>query len=324
MPMNKRTLGRTGLRVSEVGYGAWGIGAKQWIGASDDESLRALHRAIDLGLNFIDTALAYGDGHSEKLVGQTVRGQKEKVFVATKIPPKNRRWPAEGGIPVDQVYSADYVVSCTEESLRNLGMETIDLQQLHVWTDEFVGAGDWLEGIEKLKKQGKIRHFGISLGEHTPENGLRAVESGLVDTVQVIYNIFDQSPEDQLFPLCLKKNVGVLARVPFDEGGLTGKVTPETQFPKEDFRNSYFKGARKQEVYARVQKIATDLGISLDQLPETALRFVLAHPAVSTVIPGMRSVRNAEANCRSGDGQGLPEIQRSRLRPHRWIRNYYR
>jgi len=322
--MNKRTLGRTGLRVSEVGYGAWGIGAKQWIGASDDESLRALHRAIDLGLNFIDTALAYGDGHSEKLVGQTVRGQKEKVFVATKIPPKNRRWPAEGGIPVDQVYSADYVVSCTEESLRNLGMETIDLQQLHVWTDEFVGAGDWLEGIEKLKKQGKIRHFGISLGEHTPENGLRAVESGLVDTVQVIYNIFDQSPEDQLFPLCLKKNVGVLARVPFDEGGLTGKVTPETQFPKEDFRNSYFKGARKQEVYARVQKIATDLGISLDQLPETALRFVLAHPAVSTVIPGMRSVRNAEANCRSGDGQGLPEIQRSRLRPHRWIRNYYR
>src|SRR5579859_104602 len=324
MPMNKRTLGRTGLRVSEVGYGAWGIGAKQWIGASDDESLRALHRAIDLGLNFIDTALAYGDGHSEKLVGQTVRGQKEKVFVATKIPPKNRRWPAERGIPVDQAYSADYVVSCTEESLRNLGMETIDLQQLHVWTDEFVGAGDWLEGIEKLKKQGKIRHFGISLGEHTPENGLRAVESGLVDTVQVIYNIFDQSPEDQLFPLCLKKNVGVLARVPFDEGGLTGKVTPETQFPKEDFRNSYFKGARKQEVYARVQKIATDLGISLDQLPETALRFVLAHPAVSTVIPGMRSVRNAEANCRSGDGQGLPEIQRSRLRPHRWIRNYYR
>jgi aryl-alcohol dehydrogenase-like predicted oxidoreductase len=322
--MNKRTLGRTGLRVSEVGYGAWGIGAKQWIGASDDESLRALQRAIDVGLNFIDTALAYGDGHSEKLVGQTVRGRKEKVYVATKIPPKNRRWPAERGIPVDQAYTADYVVSCTEESLRNLGMETIDLQQLHVWTDEFVGSGDWLSGVEKLKKQGKIRHFGISLGEHTPENGVRAVESGLVDTVQVIYNIFDQSPEDQLFPLCLEKKVGVLARVPFDEGGLTGKVTPETQFPKEDFRNNYFKGDRKREVYGRVQKIATDLGISLDQLPETALRFVLSHPAVSTAIPGMRSVRNAEANCRSGDGQGLPEIQRSRLRPHRWVRNYYR
>jgi aryl-alcohol dehydrogenase-like predicted oxidoreductase len=322
--MNKRTLGRTGLEVSEVGYGAWGIGARQWIGASDDESLRALHRAIDLGLNFIDTALAYGDGHSEKLVGRTVRGRKDQVYVATKIPPKNRRWPAERQIPVDQVYTADYVVSCTEESLRNLGMETVDLQQLHVWTDEFVGAGDWLAGIEKLKKQGKIRHFGISLGEHTPENGLRAVESGLVDTVQVIYNIFDQSPEDQLFPLCLKKKVGILARVPFDEGGLTGKVTPETEFPKEDFRNGYFKADRKREVYDRVQKIVADLQISLEQLPEKALRFTLAHPAVSTVIPGMRSVKNAEANCRTGDGKGLPDNQLSKLRPHRWVRNYYR
>ncbi len=202
-------------------------------------------------------------------------------------------------------------------------METIDLQQLHVWTDEFVGAGDWLAGIEKLKKQGKIRHFGISLGEHTPDNGLQAVESGIVDTVQVIYNIFDQSPEDNLFPLCQKKNVGVLARVPFDEGGLTGKVTPQTEFPKDDFRNNYFKGDRKQEVYARVQKIAADLHIPLDRLPETALRFTLTHPAVSTVIPGMRSVRNAEANCRAGDGKGLPGDHISRLRPHRWIRNYY-
>jgi len=322
--MNRRTLGRTGLQVSEVGYGAWGIGAKQWIGASDEESLRALRRAIDLGLNFIDTALAYGDGHSEKIVGQTVRGRRDQVYVATKIPPKNRRWPAERQIPVEQAYTADYVVSCTEESLRNLGTETIDLQQLHVWTDEFVGAGDWMAGIDRLKQQGKIRHFGISLGEHTPENGLRAVESGLVDTVQVIYNIFDQSPEDQLFPLCRKKNVGVLARVPFDEGGLTGKVTPQTEFPKEDFRNNYFKGNRKQEVYVRVEKIAADLQISLDQLPETALRFTLTHPAVSTVIPGMRSVKNAEANCRAGDGKGLSPAEISKLRPHRWIRNYYR
>jgi aryl-alcohol dehydrogenase-like predicted oxidoreductase len=322
--MNKRTLGRTGLQVSEVGFGAWGIGAKQWIGASDEESLRALHRAIDLGLNFIDTALAYGDGHSEKIVGQTVRSRAEKVYIATKIPPKNRKWPAERRIPVDQVYTADYVVSSTEESLRHLGTETIDLQQLHVWTDEFAGAGDWMAGIEKLKKQGKIRHFGISLGEHTPENGLLAVESGLVDTVQVIYNIFDQSPEDKLFPLCLKKQVGVLARVPFDEGGLTGKVTPETEFPREDFRNNYFKGERKQEVYGRVRKIAADLGITLDRLPEKALRFTLTHPAVSTVIPGMRSVRNAEANCHAGDGKGLPGEQISSLRAHRWVRNYYR
>lgn len=321
--MNYRTLGRTGLKVSEVGYGAWGIGAKQWIGASDDESTRALERAIDLGLNFIDTALAYGDGHSESLVGAVAKRRKG-VLVATKIPPRNRKWPAERAIPVTEVYTADYVVSATEQSLRNLGMETIDLQQLHVWTDEFVGAGDWLAGIEQLKRQGKIRHFGISLGEHTPENGLKALESGLVDTVQVIYNIFDQGPEDQLFPLCRKKNVGVLARVPFDEGGLTGKVTPQTEFPEDDFRNSYFKGDRKKEVYARVEKIAADLNIGLERLAEVALRFTLSHPAVSTVIPGMRSLKNVEANCAASDGKSLPQDQISRLRPHRWIRNYYK
>jgi aryl-alcohol dehydrogenase-like predicted oxidoreductase len=322
--MNHRTLGRTGLRLSEVGYGAWGIGAKQWIGASDDESARALDRAIDLGLNFIDTALAYGDGHSERIVGQVVKRRKEKVFVATKIPPKNRKWPAQPSVPVQDVFPGDYVVSSTEQSLKNLGLETIDLQQLHVWTDEFAGAGDWLAAVEKLKKQGKIRHFGISLGEHTPDNGLKAVEAGIVDTVQVIYNIFDQGPEDRLFPLCRKHNVGVLARVPFDEGGLTGKVTPETTFPKEDFRNFYFQGDRKREVFARAQKIVQDLGIGLDQLPEVALRFTLSDPAVSTVIPGMRTVKNAESNCRAGDGKGLPQDQIAKLRPHRWIRNYYR
>jgi len=225
---------------------------------------------------------------------------------------------------VKDVYPADYVASCTEESLKNLGLETIDLQQLHVWTDEFAGAGDWMAAVDKLKQQGKIRHFGISLGEHTPDNGLKAVETGLVDTVQVIYNIFDQGPEDKLYPLCRSKNVGVLARVPFDEGGLTGKVTPETTFPKDDFRNFYFKGDRKREVFSRAQKIVQDLGIPLDRLPEAALRFTLSHPAVSTVIPGMRSLKNAESNCRAGDGQGLPQDQISKLRPHRWIRNYYR
>ena len=319
--MNYRTLGRSGLKVSEIGYGAWGIGAKQWVGAADDESARALHRAIDLGLNFIDTALAYGDGHSEKVVGEVVRSRKDRVCVATKIPPKNRKWPANGA--VGDVYPGDYVTTCTEESLKNLGLETIDLQQLHVWTDDFVGQGDWLAAAEKLKKQGKIRHFGISLGEHTPDNGIKAVESGVVDTVQVIYNVFDQAPEDRLFPACLKHHVGVLARVPLDEGGLTGKVTPETMFPRDDFRNNYFKGERKREVFERVQKIAKDLGIGLDTMAETAIRFILSHPAVSTVIPGMRSVRNAEANCAAGDGKGLPRAALDALRKHRWARNYY-
>lgn len=322
--MNYRTLGRTGLKISEVGYGAWGIGAKQWIGANDQESAQALGAAMDLGLNFIDTALAYGEGHSEQIVGAAVRGRREKIVVATKIPPRNRKWPADRAIAVREVFPRDHVISCTEQSLKNLGLEAIDLQQLHVWTDEFSGAGDWLEAVDTLKRQGKIRYFGISLGEHTPDNGLAAVESGAVDAVQVIYNIFDQGPEDRLFPLCQRQNVGVLARVPFDEGGLTGNITPESTFPREDFRNFYFRGDRKREVHTRVRKIASDLGISLEQMPETALRFTLSHPAVSTVIPGMRTVRNAQANCRAADGRGLPPDQISKLRPHRWIRNYYR
>jgi aryl-alcohol dehydrogenase-like predicted oxidoreductase len=321
--MNTRTLGRTGLRVSEIGYGAWGIGAAQWIGANDDESVRALDRAIDLGVNFIDTALAYGDGHSERIVGRVVRARRDKPHVATKVYPRNRRWPARPDVPVAEVFPADHVVACTEESLRNLGVETIDLQQLHVWTDEFTGAGDWLAAVERLKRQGKIRHFGISLGEHTPDNGLRAVESGVVDTVQVIYNVFDQTPEARLLPLCRKMGVGVLARVPFDEGALTGKVGPETVFPPDDFRNRYFRGDRKRQVQERVQGMLSDLAIGAEALPETALRFVLSHPAVSTVIPGMRSVRNVEANCRAGDGRGLPPGTLERLRKHRWDRNFY-
>lgn len=321
--MKTRSLGRTGLKVSEVGFGTWGISGRQWLGSDDTESLRSLDRAIELGLTFIDTALAYGDGHSERLVGQAVRKCRDRICIATKIPPKNLRWPAQHGIPAQEVFPAGHVIACTERSLKHLKIDTIDLQQFHVWTDEFVGQGDWLNAVEQLKKQGKIRHFGVSLGEHTPDNGLKLVETGAVDAVQVIYNIFDQGPEERLLPACLRLNVGVLARVPFDEGGLTGRITPETEFPKGDFRNDYFRGDRKREVFERAGKIAADLGIGLDRLPEAALRFTLSHPAVSTVIPGMRSIRNVEANCACGDGKGLPTDQIAKLRAHRWARNFY-
>jgi len=321
--MRYRTLGRTGLRVSEIGYGAWGIGQSGWVGADDAESLRALRRAIDLGLNFIDTALGYGDGHSEQLVGQVVRGHTQPIYVATKIPPKNGQWPARAGVPASEAFPRDHVIACTERSLRNLGLDTIDVQQFHVWSDEWVGQGDWLEAIEILKEQGKIRFFGISINDHQPDNALTLLDTGVVDTVQVIYNIFDQSPEDQLFPACQRHDVGVIVRVPFDEGGLTGKVTPETTFPAGDFRASYFVGDRKREVFARVQAIVADLGVSLDEAAEIALRYTLSHPAVSTVIPGMRSVRNAERNCAIGDGRGLTPEQVGTLKAHRWVRSYY-
>ncbi|MFP3125989.1 aldo/keto reductase [Ectobacillus funiculus] len=322
--MNYRALGKTGLKVSEIGYGAWGIGQSSWVGAKDDESIQALHKAVDLGLNFIDTALGYGNGHSEQLVGQVVRERSEDTYVATKIPPKNMQWPAPSGISADEAFPADHVIACTEESLRNLGLETIDVQQFHVWSDEWVNQGDWLEAINKLKRDGKIRSFGVSINDYQPENAIKLIETGVVDTVQVIYNIFDQSPEDNLFPACQKHNVGVIIRVPLDEGGLTGRITPDTIFPEGDFRNNYFRGDRKQEVFNRVQKITADLNISADQMPETALRFILSHPAVSTVIPGMRSVRHAESNCQVGDGKGLLKEQLEQLKSHRWIRNFYK
>ena len=321
--MNHRALGSTGIEVSEIGYGAWGIGKTMWLGAEDDESLKALNRAIDLGVNFIDTALGYGDGHSERLVGQVVRERAETVYVATKIPPKNLTWPAPAGLHPDETFPADHVRACTEKSLQNLGLDTIDVQQFHVWQDEWVGQGDWLEAVEELKREGMIRNFGVSINDHQPASAIRLIESGVVDTVQVIYNVFDQSPEDELFPACLEHNVGVIARVPFDEGALTGRITPETTFDEGDFRNNYFRGDRKREVHERVRAIIGELGVDDDDIAEVALRYILSHPAVSTVIPGMRSVKNVERNTRVGDGKGLPEDQVKRLKAHRWVRDFY-
>ncbi|MDN4524112.1 aldo/keto reductase [Fictibacillus fluitans] len=321
--MNYRTLGKTGLKISEIGYGAWGIGNTGWRGADDEESIKALNKAIDLGLNFIDTALGYGNGHSERLIGQVLRERSETIYVSSKIPPKNLKWPAPAGISAEEAFPANHIISSTEESLRNLDIETIDVQQFHVWSDEWVNQGDWLKAIETLKAQGKIKHFGVSINDHQPENAIKLIETGLVDTVQVIYNIFEQSPEDKLFPACEKHNVGVIARVPLDEGGLTGNITPESQFDEDDFRSRYFNGERKAEVSNRVNKIAEDLNISIDDVAETALNYVLSHPAVSTVIPGMRSIRNVERNCKIGDGKGLSQEAVQKLKAHRWIRNFY-
>jgi aryl-alcohol dehydrogenase-like predicted oxidoreductase len=318
-----RKLGRTGLEVSEIGYGAWGIGGAQWGGADDDQSIQALNHAIDLGVNFIDTALAYGEGRSERLVGQVVRERSETIYVATKVPPKNLVWPAPAGVPVADVFPGEYVRACAERSLSNLGLERIDLLQLHVWSDEWVDQGDWREAVEELRSSGKIGFFGVSINDHQPFNGVRLVKSGAADTVQVIYNVFDQSPEDELFPACREHDVGVIARVPLDEGGLTGTIGPDTEFAEGDHRASYFRGDRKRELEEHVRAIAADLGISERELPEVALRFVLSEPTVSTVIPGMRSMRNVERNVAVSDGRGVPDGWREKLRAHRWVRNFY-
>ncbi len=321
--MRYRTLGKTGIEVSEIGYGAWGIGGRQWLGGTDDGSLLALKRAIELGLNFIDTALAYGEGHSERLVGQVVKETGAKVYLATKVPPKNRIWPAQPDIGIEEVFPASYVIESTETSLRNLGVETLDLQQLHVWNPAWLSSDEWRKAFETLKKSGKVRFVGISINDHQPDSALELVKTGLIDTVQVIYNIFDPTPQKHLFPLCQTHNVGVLARVPLDEGSLTGSITEATQFEPQEFRAMYFRGDRKKEVVAHVAALQADLGDTGESLAETALRFCISHPALSSVIPGMRQIRNVESNMGVSARGPLSEAVRATLARHAWAKNFY-
>lgn len=319
--MEYRSLGRTGLQVSEIGYGAWGIGASMWIGADEDESVRALHRSIELGVNFIDTARGYGE--SERIVGRVLREHVgEDVYVATKVPPLNGIWPAPARIDPAEAFPGEHIRASLQESLRQSGLDHFDVLQFHVWSDEWVGRGDWLETIGDLKQEGTIRFFGVSINDVQPENALRLIETGDVDTVQVIHNVFHQQPEERLYPACLEHGVGVIVRVALDEGGLTGKVTADTTFPDGDFRNNYFGGDRRADVEQHVTALVDDLGISTDDLADTALRYVLESPAVSTVIAGMRSVRNVERNAATSDGQRLSPERLATLKRHRWERNF--
>ncbi len=320
--MKYRQLGKTGLEVSEIGYGAWGIGQSEWMGADDEVSLKSLKAARDAGVNFFDTALAYGMGHSEQLLGRAF-GKSNDVIIASKVPPKNFVWPAQPGVPLREVFPKEYVLSSLDRTLTNLGRETVDLYQFHVWNDEWAGDEEWLSTVREIRDSGKVRFVGISINDHQPANSLKVLATGLIDTVQVIYNIFDQSPEDELFPYCLKHHIGVLARVPFDEGSLTGKIRPDTSFPQGDFRHQYFGGDRKQQVWERVQRLTKDAAIPLDELPQFALRFCLSQPAVSTVIPGMRTPAHVASNAAASDAGPLSPAVLAKIRTHRWVRNFY-
>ncbi|MEU3655370.1 aldo/keto reductase [Streptomyces sp. NPDC032161] len=320
--MRCRALGRSGLSVSEIGYGAWGIGESAWVGATESESVRALHRAVELGVNFVDTARGYGE--SERIVGRVVRERSDdEVLVATKVPPKNRMWPAPEGIDPAETFPGEHIRESLETSLRVSGLDHFDVLQFHVWSDDWVGRGDWLETIGALKQEGKIRLFGVSVNDHRPDSALALVRSGAVDSVQVIYNVFDQAPADELLPACAEHGVGVIVRVPLDEGGLTGRITAGTTFPEGDWRGRYFRDDRPAQVERRVAAIAADLGVPTDGIAEYALRFVLSSPEVSTVIPGMRSVRNVERNTAVSDGRSLTAEQHAVLARHRWQRNFY-
>ncbi|MCL5020139.1 MAG: aldo/keto reductase, partial [Bacteroidetes bacterium] len=266
--------------------------------------------------SLVDTALAYGDGHSEELIRSVVKNSGKRIYVATKIPPINRKWPANKGMRFHEAFTYDYIIDCTETSLKNLDVECIDIQQFHVWNDEWAGEMEWQDAVSKLKSDGKIRFVGISMNSHESENGIEAAGNGLIDVFQVFYNIFDQSAEGRLFEFCRAKNVGVIARVPFDEGALTGQLKMDTTFADGDFRNYYFTPARRREIIARVEELKKHLGDEARSLTELALRFVLQDDAVSTVIPGMRRVNHVEANCAVSDGRKLSEDLIAKLKEY--------
>jgi aryl-alcohol dehydrogenase-like predicted oxidoreductase len=318
--MRYRPFGRLGWQVSDIGYGMWGMGG--WTGSDDKESLASLDRAVARGCNFFDTAFAYGDGHSETLLGETLkRHSGTRLYVATKVPPKNRKWPGRATTPISEVFPYDYIREMTETSLKNLQVDSLDLQQLHVWSDAWVADEGWQRAARDLKREGKIKGFGISVNRWEPANVLRALDTGLVDAVQVVYNIFDQAPEDELFPACERLGVAIIARVPFDEGSLTGTMTADMTWPKGDWRNLYFTPENLRETLDHVDRLKP-LVPAGSTLPDLALRFILHHPAVSTTIPGMRKLSHVDRNTAASDFPPLDPALLAALRQHRWDRTH--
>jgi len=324
MRMRYRKLGKAGFEVSEIAFGAWGIGGGWWAGEEDNESLKSMQLAFELGVNYVDTAPNYGDGHSEELVGQAVRAAAAPVHIGTKVNPKNFKWPAAPGTPLAEAFPTDWIVESAEKSLARLGVEQIDLLQFHVWLDEWAAQDEWKEAVTRLKQQGKIRAFGLSLNfPLEPDYGAEAIATGLIDACQVVYNIYEQAPQHALFPLAQKENVGIVVRAPLDEGALSGKITPDTTFPEGSFEDFYFQGDRKRECWERGQALDFLLHGDVETLPEAALRFCLSHPAVSTVLVGMRRSEHARANVTASERGPLPAADLERLKEHDWPHNYW-
>jgi aryl-alcohol dehydrogenase-like predicted oxidoreductase len=316
--MKYRAFGRTGWQVSEIGYGMWGMAG--WEGSVDFESRGSLQRAADLGCNFYDTAWAYGSGHSERLLGELLRHNPDKrLYTATKIPPKNRKWPSRREFSLDDCYPPDYIHAYVHKSLENLEVDQIDLIQFHTWEDAWLGDDRLGHALADLRSEGLVAATGISINRWEPWNGVKAVRSGLFDAVQVIYNIFDQNPEDELFPACDEMNVAVIARVPFDEGSLTGTLTLDSRWPEGDWRNSYFVPENLRASVARADRLKPLVPDGMT-MPEMALRFILNHPTVSTIIPGMRKLHHVESNLACSDAGPLPADLHARLGEHRWVR----
>jgi aryl-alcohol dehydrogenase-like predicted oxidoreductase len=316
--MKYRRFGKTGWQVSEMGYGMWGLVG--WKDSDDRETEASLNRAVELGCNFFDTAWGYGEGRSEQILGKLIKNNPgKKLYAATKLPPKNRKWPSRSNFTLDEVFPEEYIIEYAEKSLKNLNIETIDLLQFHVWEDAWTDRDEWKNAITRLTRQGKVQQWGVSVNRWEPENGIKALETGLFSAVQVIYNIFDQNPEDKLFPLCEKLDIGIIARVPFDEGTLTGMLNYDTVFPPGDWRNTYFvpENLKSSVDHANALRPLIPEGMTM---AEMALRFILSNKQVGSIIPGMRKLKNVEANIAASDGKGLPESLLKELKQHRWDR----
>lgn len=326
--MKYRKFGKLNWNISEIGFGAWAIGGDMWGPQNDDESIKALHKAIDLGVNFIDTAQGYGSGHSEELVGKVLKERKEEIYIATKVPPKGYApWPPPDNYDSKISFPGNYIIEECEKSLKRLQRDYVDLYQFHTWAPAFNIGDEWFESMSKLKQQGKIRAIGVSVHDTTPDSVLASLVNGRVDAVQVIYNIFEQYPQFNLLPISEKMGTGIIVRVPFDEGSLTGKFTLQTTFPDGDVRRSYFHGNNLPAVIKKVKEIEefkNSKGHSNWSMPEYALRFCLSHSAVSTVIPGIRNVKQAELNCAVGDGIWLDEKEIEEMKKFYWRKDFWR
>jgi aryl-alcohol dehydrogenase-like predicted oxidoreductase len=326
--MQTRRLGRTGWDVSAIGYGCWGLSAELWRDTDAEAGRRALYVALDSGVTFVDTALIYGGGESERMVGEAVRDlrARDTVLVASKVPPADNQWPPRPGQLLEKVFLDAHVTRSVERSLRHLRADAIGIAQLHVWLDEWLTSSYWpvLRGcMERLVREGKVLHWGISANDHSPETALQVLDEPVIETVQVIYNIFDRGAEEALFARAAEKSVGIIARCPFDEGALTGSIGPDSEFAPEDFRSRYFQGDRLAEVATRVDKLRPLLGDEAKTLADLALRFAVSRSEVSTVIPGMRRAEHVRSNLAAGDGRRLSPRLLEELAGHAWDKNWY-
>ena len=322
--MHYRTFGRLGWRVSEIGFGAWALGGGAWGSQDDRDSLATLHEALDLGVNLIDTAAGYGNGRSERVISRALaeRGgrQREHVYLVTKTPPVAGNWPPQPHERVEDRYPEAHLRANLEERLRELGVDCIDVLLLHVWSRSWNRDPAPFAVLERFKQEGKIRAYGISTPDHDQDQLNTLLAAGRLDVVQLVYNLFEQQPAAEALPLAQESGAAVMGRLVFDEGALTGKLDPTKPFPADDFRSRYFGGDRLARTAERVARIREDLAGTGVELPAAAIKFALAHPAMSTVIPGMRNAAQARANVAVSDQPDLSPELLARLRRHIWLR----